>query len=356
MPKPPPEILPPAEPSINGVISPSKMHPTSPFSQPPAPPPQLPLPEKPDLARSIHPDSSNSGSLKGSSPPTSSPTKPDPRILSLIEALGAAKEEIDSQGVRVRHLEELLKQERRARECAEERARHLLVRSRTNIPEGHQQRDVEASSSDNDSTSILTSSNISDTEDQHGMDSTSSTIPLAAPVVEDAGKELENKEIPKAPMHEKINEQFNELKLLVEFYKQRAESAEKEKQATLAEMVERIRRSEEKTKSSDARLRKKRSMSLPTKADVPVEANGSAQPKPHDDDAQKSKPSPKTNGMADASAQQIKQLQHTLTTALSSRHHDDRLAQSAPYVSILGVVLIGVGIMTYLNSWQKGDR
>jgi hypothetical protein len=32
------------------------------------------------------------------------------------------------------------------------------------------------------------------------------------------------------------------------------------------------------------------------------------------------------------------------------------LLQSAPYASILGVVLIGVGLMTYLNSWQKLEK
>ncbi|RMZ81244.1 hypothetical protein DV737_g2543, partial [Chaetothyriales sp. CBS 132003] len=48
-------------------------------------------------------------------------------------------------------------------------------------------------------------------------------------------------------------------------------------------------------------------------------------------------------------------LEHVVTTVLRKDENGEVLV-SAPYVSMLGVVLIGVGLMAYLNSWQKTDR
>ena len=40
--------------------------------------------------------------------------------------------------------------------------------------------------------------------------------------------------------------------------------------------------------------------------------------------------------------------------ALATRSRaQDQLVQSAPYASILGVVILGMGMMAYLNGWQK---
>ena len=47
-------------------------------------------------------------------------------------------------------------------------------------------------------------------------------------------------------------------------------------------------------------------------------------------------------------------LQHAVATALQQQASGD--PQYAPYVSMMGVVLLGVGIMAYLNSWQKVDK
>jgi hypothetical protein len=55
---------------------------------------------------------------------------------------------------------------------------------------------------------------------------------------------------------------------------------------------------------------------------------------------------------------QFNDLERAVATALASKSYDrnEMLLQSAPYASILGVVLIGVGLMTYLNSWQKLEK
>src|SRR5271154_2844968 len=102
------------------------------FAEPPAPPPQQPLPEKPDLARSSPVEITSAFFLKrhDTAKPIlsagNSPTNPQSsQILSLVEALSMAKKEIDYQGAKMKHLEEQLRQERSARESAEERARRL---------------------------------------------------------------------------------------------------------------------------------------------------------------------------------------------------------------------------------------
>ena len=279
--------------------------------------------------------------------------------MSLLEALNTAKKEIDSQGVRVRHLEELLKEERRARESAEERARYLSIRSKTIVPEQAQSLGLDTDNPDSETESILITSPISTLADSNGVKSDSSMDSPIALDIQDVSKKFESKEPSKLPAQEKLNiliREMDEMKVLVESYKRRAESAEEEKKTTLAEMVERIRTSEENTRLSRTGLQKRRSAEFPIETKTAAMANGSAEPKSHEDGALDSKPSIETNGKIDASAQQIKQLQHALATALSSQHHDARLAQSAPYASILGVVLIGVGLMTYLNGWQKVER
>jgi len=52
---------------------------------------------------------------------------------------------------------------------------------------------------------------------------------------------------------------------------------------------------------------------------------------------------------------QVKELE-IAATAFAKRHRVNMLEQSAPYASMLGVVLLGVGIMAYLNGWQKMDK
>jgi hypothetical protein len=41
---------------------------------------------------------------------------------------------------------------------------------------------------------------------------------------------------------------------------------------------------------------------------------------------------------------------------LSKRAQDPLLAQGLPYASMVGVVLIGMGLMAYINGWQPQGR
>jgi hypothetical protein len=63
------------------------------------------------------------------------------------------------------------------------------------------------------------------------------------------------------------------------------------------------------------------------------------------------------NGHVRAPSRLPVHLERAMATVMRDSHaQGDLTAQSAPYVSMLGVVLIGVGLMAYLNSWQKGDK
>jgi len=82
------------------------------FLEPPAPPPQQPLPEKPDAPSFKRADTEKPKNI-------GSPVRSDAQMSTLTDALSSAKKEIESQGIRLRDLETLLNEERRAREDAE---------------------------------------------------------------------------------------------------------------------------------------------------------------------------------------------------------------------------------------------
>lgn len=371
-PKPPAEILPP-EPHTNGISSATKLDPLSPYLQPPAPPPQQPLPEKPDAARPATADINLQSSPKQSdaeqprSPMVISPSKPDAassQILSLVEALTSAKREIDSQGNRVKHLEDLLRQERKARESAEERARRLLDRSRAlgGEPDGNVEEDAFNPPQENMVLSENTQPNGKITENSSDDTEEGSLVVNPAPSQPPslAGTSTESPQIDFSTirLQEKLDllvREIDEMKLQMEKYRQRAEVAEETRDG-LVQMVERIRQGEvggNADKNTDAR---RESSEISTQTETGIHANGHLEPlEDHQNDP--ASKSSLANGRPVPSIREVQDLQSAVTSALaSSNYRNDRLMQSAPYASILGVVLIGVGIMTYLNGWQKVER
>jgi hypothetical protein len=350
LPKPPHDLFQPP-PVVNGV-SPHKEH-ISPFSQPPAPPPQLPLPEKPD-ASPIPSERNGISNAKGDDIekhltevlPSEKKLEKSGQILQpgdksenlqirLVEALTSTQKKLDTQENRVKQLEEELKQERQAREFAEQRAKYLLENSLM----------TNGTTLTHDDTASTTSEETVQLEDNAG------TVP-EIPATTTATQEKEIDDAAKERLQQRLDlmlKEMAEVKEQMESYKRRAEVAEEEK-STLAEMVERIREGEKKSKSRESSIRKKKSTEMSTQTDSWSATNGSAyiSNQDHAVEAQEHK----TNGTVDKSLMNAKPSQLIAPTALSL-HHDDRLVQSAPYASIVGVVLIGVGIMAYLNGWQK---
>ena len=339
----------------NGKLKMPKIDPVARFSDPPAPPPQQPLPEKPDGTRSS-PQEAHApipSLLKRSEterPRTGSTTSPtstqSSQILSLVEALGLAKKEIDSQSARVRQLEDLLRQERVARENAEEKVRNM---------EEH--------------ASVPTKEDTAATESQHNRH-------LEDDVGEEnqAARETTMSEQPKAPSEmngappapspradatetdlqrriDTMMAEIDEMKQQMERYRSRAESAESEassSRASLAEMVGKLR--QEGSSSTREAI---------DSASGLAEAHARKSPKSPAAESISGSTVVESEGQRSPTSQGGKSLEHVVATILRDGQRGDGSSfavQSAPYASILGVVLIGVGLMAYLNSYQKGDR
>lgn len=353
----------------NGIHPPTQIDVVSPFSQPPAPPPQQPLPEKPDSARFIEAMSQPSLKRVDTERPKSglnSPTKeiPSGQIVSLLEALKSAKQEIDSQGSRVKHLEIALAQERKARELAERRARTLLgskddhetdsaVEGETveapldmtklieqDLPNGHAEDDQESRSLSR-STSSATLKNPDDMR-QGTVDIDTSTSRLQARL-------------------DLMVKEMDDLKMLMESYRQRAEDAEEGKRG-LSEMVESIRAGRD-FKSAVPTTNETDHANLSN-----ADGNGTADskaPTHHKGPDLSSSPSHLDRQLPNGSAaahDMHRELEKTVSSVLQQQQQwsdtgeGGRMVQSAPYVSMIGVVLIGVGIMTWLNGWQPGGE
>lgn len=368
----PADILSP-EPHINGLSSAAKLDPISPYLKPPAPPPQQPLPEKPDAARPIAADVNVQSSPKRSdaertrSPMLLPPLQPDGtsgQILSLVEALTSAKREIDSQGIRVKHLEDLLRQERKARESAEERARRLLDRSRAlgGEPDGNVEEDAFDPPPENTAPPgpKQPSSDIGESGSEVGR---SEMNPAASSPssLSSNGAQSPHVDFPMPRLEEKIDllmREIDEMKFQMERYRQRAEVAEESRDG-LAEMVERIRKGEAGANAEEGTVARRQSSEISTQTETGSYANANSHPEPLEDrqGAPASKSPSRANGRPVPSMKEVQDLQNAVKSALAlSNNRTDRLMQSAPYASILGVVLIGVGIMTYLNGWQKVER
>ncbi|PYI07239.1 hypothetical protein BO78DRAFT_386162 [Aspergillus sclerotiicarbonarius CBS 121057] len=328
---------------VNGRPKMPRVDSFSRFSEPPAPPPQQPLPEKPDALprngtdalsplKRPEPDKSKLG--------TNSPvTRENSQILSLIEALSSAKREIDSQGARVKELEALLIQERNARESAEEKARSL---------------EMQSNQAASDSVSGDADLDRDNTEQIASIEESQTVMPEAeAPTTEIVSPDSEKEPIPENPTDvlqrrlETMIQEMEEMKKQVTMFKDRADLAENESaeaRKSLAEMIETLRqeRAERAQRESVPDAQKG--------ADVPDDGP-SDMPKSADEQA-----SVRTEQPQLSVTPSTKKVDNAETTFAKQSHRHDVLEQSSPFASMLGVVLLGVGLMAYLNGWQKMDK
>lgn len=325
------------------------------FSDPPAPPPQQPLPEKPDSARS----NGDPASLKRSTTerPTklgssnTSPVRQDnlSQIIQLTEALNSAKREIDGQTAKMRDLEEMLQKEREAREAAEQLAKRLEddAQSRAN---GSVHPTIEDSTLEEA---------FEPPADASGGDAKS---PADNSTVHPEAKEDRTKFL-QSQIDNMLSE-MRELKEQVDMYKKQAEQATSERDAdrkTLAEMVRQIREKDEEAAAlkaaAEARTRSKsngrdrgstvtareqsRGRSVSNRADRSTAGLDSIEEDTLDDKPTLSRantitPTPRSPSKRGVSEQAI--------------------MESIPYASMFGVVLIGMGLMAYINGWQPQPR
>lgn len=321
---------------LNGKLKSLRTDHLTRFADPPAPPPQQPLPEKPDSSKSSPINSAAISTLMKRTDTTrpgsntgNSPTSPqNSQMLQLVEALSSAQKELNSQAARVKELEEKLKEERTAREEAEARARRLEspISSRpvTKVEE------VEAAAADPSEQETV------------APETSVARDPIPKPVVDE--QDLQNK------LDVMVSE-MQRMKADMEKFRRRADTAENDAskaRESLAEMIERLRRENSKAVLESADIDSYEAANRGNTAS----AGDAAEPEP---DTVKSSRVP--NGHVRSPGLPA-HLQHAVTTVLREGHsgNGEALANSAPYVSMLGVVLIGVGVMAYLNSWQKSER
>lgn len=337
---------------MNGRPKMPRIDPISRFSEPPAPPPQQPLPEKPDAPRRLSQDPHNV-SLKRSD--TEKPTKvgagnspvsrESSQILSLIEALSSAKKELDAQGARVKELEVLLLQERSARENAEERARIL---ERHTTKEG-QRFEVEAAFeplSDQVDKRVPEEpklENVSELNDvKEPADATQSQVKDdETPFLESHSQQLQQR-------LDTMVIELAEMKQQVENFKRRAEKAEGETievRKSLSEMIETLRRERESAQAAGTK----------SKDDLSLDASSGELSV-----SEKGTPPTGTDSIVQShhgiNTGKIEELENAATAFATQRRRQNLLEQSTPYASMLGVVLLGVGLMAYLNGWQRIEK
>lgn len=317
------------------------------FSEPPAPPPQQPLPEKPDAPPRSGSDSfsplKRSDTDKPKSVSSNSPVSRDSsQILSLIEALSSAKREIDNQGARVKELEDMLLQERAAREFAEEKVKKLEMRP--------------ASDEESKSESAI---HTPEAESKINLEPNDSTNGLPILTAVPAPSEADQKE-PPAEVNttqlqrrlENMMEEMEEMRKQMTSFKERAEKAEdesNESRKSLAEMIETLRKERAEKESTSVAGSKPDAqgqdlMKTISGHTVPTE-NGSAESKMDGSSPQRfDSVTPKSKEFDPAA------------TAFATQHRRNFLEAASPYASMFGVVLLGVGLMAYLNGWQKMDK
>ncbi|KAF2271072.1 hypothetical protein CC78DRAFT_10709 [Lojkania enalia] len=323
------------------------------FSEPPAPPPQQPLPEKPDAHQPSlkRPETERPKSI--GSPIRSESSS---QLSSLTDELSSTKKELESQSIRLRDLESLLSEERRARENAEERANRLEKESLKD-----QQAPAAPSIDKDDSTSSTTLQ--PETEGSTKLENGS----ISPSIADVATARLQQR-------LELMMSEMNEMKQQMEKYRQRAETAEAESAShrkSLAEMVEKIRQEDAKKANKEAKRRSRSNSDLARSSpnatldgseeedeteegeitiinekDVEEEGSGAILRKVglqngrsvnHEDAFNSAKSS------------------HALATRQSNRS-DLAITHGAPAVSILTVVALGVAVMAWLNQYPKVER
>ncbi|KAK6820739.1 hypothetical protein PG987_015139 [Apiospora arundinis] len=320
------------------------------FSDPPAPPPQQPLPEKPDVP------SLKRGITERPKVPTpnpgASPVRQDgnvSQILQLTEALNSARKEIESQTSRMRDLEEMLQHERQARELAEELAKRLEEAATAKVNGTTVKSEEDQSTLEQAFEPPVDSTPSPDVETPTG-DSSANSLPPRVDEVEASATNLHTQ-------LESMVSEIKDLKQQLDSYKQRAEVAEMERDAdrqSLAEMALQIRKDAE---ARDAIAREK-SRSRSNSRDLHKFETGSVA---SDESTLVRTPSTdSTGGQAtpggfESGDPPTLSRANTITPSTSQGGAISReqvLTHGLPYTSMIGVVLLGMGLMAYINGWQ----
>jgi hypothetical protein len=142
--------------------------------------------------------------------------------------------------------------------------------------------------------------------------------------------------------------QMEELRREVERHKeaaQRAHGEAAESRKSLAEMIESLRRERSKTPADPAS--EKGFVDISRLESRLIDNDETTEPPPRN---------ARPHATQDSDLAHTKRLEGVIGPLTQQRYRSQALEHSAPYASMLGVVLLGVGIMAYLNSWQRVDK
>lgn len=292
----------------------------------------------------------------------SSPTRAESgQIVSLVEALKIKTHELDSKIDYIKSLEVDLAREKQRREIAERK----LSSDRLTRPdhESNGAVDEEAFEPPLDSMEMMEhgmpNGYVADNGDEKALSRSASTSTLRS--AENSGRSTEDASGLAARLQAQLdlrNKEMNEMKMLMESYRQRTEEAE-EGQRSLAEMVENIRAGRDKSAISvnndDDHIL------VSTQANGSIMSTKAVQLQDPDRSPSSSQLAHRQPNGSAAVGNLHSEIEKTVSNVLQQHQREwggpgggGRMVQSAPYVSMVGVVLIGVGIMTWLNGWQPG--
>ncbi|KAG6019088.1 hypothetical protein E4U40_007435 [Claviceps sp. LM458 group G5] len=353
------------QPSINGRLPFRSDAAKARFSEPPAPPPQQPLPEKPDVLslRRGSTDRLKSGLTNAG------PTRHESltQIVQLTEALKKSKRDMDSQTARMRELEDMLKREREAREIAEDLAKRLeaTAQVQTNgsvAPMGYDSSIAVHYESEKDA----------------GVEDMELEELVPDPQVGRVETSTNDVEASLQARIDNLDEQMRTMRDQLQHLKDRCESAELERdesQKSLAEMVVQLRAEEAKRiaaeKVQQSELQSRSILSSPSQSQDQAQSLSHRRDETNRTDKVGDTAAPASaepcmrpskdldqSILAKGDADDIPTLSRANTiTPLSSRKglslHQESLEASLPYASMIGVVLIGMGLMAYINGWQS---
>lgn len=342
----------PRGPLVNGT-SPAKPEGKARFGDPPAPPPQQPLPDKPEPAR-VHLTDVGSPSLQRSNterPKGGSSLSPirqeanSSQIVKLVEELTSAKQELTTQNARLRDLEEMLQKEREARELAEDVAKQLELATGGLKLNGFHKHGEEGS--------IVEEAFEPPSDSFNTNGDTDATVVPELSMTRDASSIEASTSLLQQRL-ELMMVEMNEMKTQMESYKQRAERAEEERDAdrkTLAEMVEQIRADSLKQRTASEQRGRSRSSKAETHTGVFTSSSSNRS-------LSSLAPLLQKAGLRNSQTAELVQHDSSMPVALSqpSSANDMLMYHGSPYASMLGVVLLGMGLMAYINGWQKVER
>lgn len=271
------------------------------------------------------------------------------QMSSLTDALASAKKQIETQDVRLRDLEALLHQERLARKGAEDRVSQL---------------EREASKDKETEPTEVTILELEDAP-QHGNEAVPDIVQVLPDMDDSATARLQQR-------LDLVMTDLSEMRQQMERYRLRAETAENEStdlRKTLAEMVEKIR-ADDADRISRNNKRRSRSNENRRRVDDAEELDSS-----EGEDSEEGEITIIREGdidgegagallrrvgfqngratIADASSSP-KLSQQALTTRPTI--NDPTVLHGGPAASIVGIVLIGMGLMAWLNNYSKVER